>query len=65
VDYKAKAELFTESNNKSAGAGPLVRYVMTNVPSGKRPTYTIMQGRNIYNSAQIEEIFRRPDFPPE
>jgi len=67
VDYAARAELFVGSDEKSAGAGPfaqLVRYVMTKVPGSSRLTYTIMQGRDIYDLAQIEEIFRRPDFPP-
>jgi hypothetical protein len=65
MDYAAKADLCVGGHTVQTGKlADLIRHVMTNMPSGKRPTCTIMQGQRIYTLAQIEEIFRRPDFPP-
>jgi hypothetical protein len=64
LDYKAKAELCVGGHIVQTGTlADLIRHVMSNMPSGKRLTCTIMQGERIYTLAQIEEIFRRPDFP--
>jgi hypothetical protein len=67
MDYTAQADLCVGLNHKTVGPPATleeqVRHVMTNLPSGKSQTCTIMVGLKIYSFSEIKEIYQRADFP--